>query len=138
MHGDRAKAVLTGLGLAFGLGWLWFPWLGGLWLPGLLWGGPAAGGGGAFLLLLVAGFGLGGVPAARLLASKGGRWGIVGRILFASGRRLCHVAAYLLLLAALFLRLDGPGSLPGIWPYFALPAAGAAYVIAGLYWGGLL
>lgn len=136
-RGDYVKTALTGCGIAFSLGWLWFPWLGGVWLPGLLWGGSIISGVGAFLLLLVAGFGLGGVLAARFLASGGGE-NRAGQMLFVHGRRICHIAAYLLLLASLLLRLYGPVNLPGVWPYIAMPAAVLAYIITGLYWGGRL
>lgn len=130
---DYVKASLIGTGLAFGLGWLWFPWLGGVWLPGFLWGGPVSGGVGAFLLLLVLGFALGGFFAARLLVAGG-----AGQAFLLRNGFLCHGVAYCLLLAALLLRLHGPMRLPGTWPYFALPAVVAAYAVVGLYWAARL
>ncbi len=135
---DGAKGLLVGAGLALGLGWLWFPWLAAVWQPHVAWGRVGSGGGGTALLLLLAlGFPLGAAAAGRLVAGAEGN-GRLPALLRRHARRLCHGAAFLVLLLSLFFSLGGPAVLPGLWPYLIVPAAAAAYVVVGVYWGGRL
>ncbi len=136
MREDDPKSLLIGAGLAFGFGWLWFPWLASSWSPGLLWGRlGSASGSTAFILLLILGFPVGGILAAHFYVS-GEDAGWPPRWFRQNIRHAVHGCAYLLLAAALLLRIYGPVVLPGIWPYTALPAVAAAYILMGLYWCG--
>ncbi len=64
------KSLLVGADLALSLGWLWFPWLADVWLPGPAWGSAASGSGAAILACLmtgcVAGILIGDSPAPLL------------------------------------------------------------------------
>ena len=133
---EYATCTVIGFGLAFGLGWLWFPWLNAMWLPDLLWGSAVSGGGALFLLILICGFPLGGAIASSLADLP--VHGRLARFFHRHGRHECHLAAFLCVGLAISFSANRP-AMPGhTLPYCALILAAIAHIILGIFWGNRL
>lgn len=133
---EYAICAVIGFGLAFGLGWLWFPWVSALWLPDLLWGNAVSGGGALFLLILICGFPLGGAIASSLAGSPVHER--LTRFFHRYGRHSCHLAAFLCISLVISFSANRPAIFGPTLTYCALILAAVAHIILGIYWGGRL
>lgn len=133
----RQETVLAGLGFAVGFGWLWFPALQGIWLPGFLWGGPWSGGGtSAFCALLLAGFAAIALWPSRSLKEENAENGETESRNLLSRNIVRRVQAASLLLALLSLLVPLPGR--GFFHYLSALGMALVGILQGLFWGSLL
>jgi DNA-binding CsgD family transcriptional regulator len=136
----RCAAFCTGLGFTLGFGWLWFPSLQRIWLPGFLWGTYWSGGGASlFAATLLAGFFGFGILLRARSGEKNGRGGEAPpkrtiRGGFFRWPDVIHGASLVCIAAALLPAYPMAGFLPWL-PALFMAAAG---ILQGLFWGGAM